>query len=91
MTPVLRPEGYYWIRRHEPDGPPVWEPAMYRHTHYIPDGPVVVHVDGLRSQAMKPGGGPCWYFIQDDRPHFPPLNPKASNAWEFGLALELMP
>lgn len=88
MDEKLRPEGYYWIKRNEPDGPSVWEPAKFRHSHYVPDGPVEVHPDGLRSQKMKPGGGPCWYVIGSGYPEIPPKNPNASNAWKFGPAIE---
>lgn len=68
----LRPEGFYWIKRNEPDGSPIWEPAQFVHRHFLPGGPPV------------PEGGPCWYVIGTSSPQREIVTPGASNRWQIG-------
>lgn len=71
-----RRAGYYWIKRHEPDGPPEWEPAKYSLHHY------------QAGVVNPPDMGPCWYVIGDPHPRNPPRNSNASNAWKIGGPIE---
>jgi hypothetical protein len=72
----VRDEGYYWIKRAEPDGPPKWEPALFRHRHY--------EVGVLNARNL----GPCWYVIGSDTPKIEITKQGASNQWVVGERIE---
>lgn len=82
---TLRPEGYYWIKRNEPDGPSIWEVARFVHHHYKYVGKKPLPVPG-RGVALQDriDQGPTWYVTGSPYPKYEPENSKASNAYAIG-------
>ncbi len=88
----LRPEGYYWIKRNEPDGPSEWEVARFAHHHYkyVDRKPMPKPGTGIPLQD-KIDQGPCWWVTGSRYPQYEPQNPKASNAYAIRQYLGVSP
>lgn len=76
----LRSEGYYWIRRNEPDGPPFWEVARFAHHNFkYEDRQSPKRGEPLQDKIDQ---GPCWWVCGSPYPKHETKNPLASNAWK---------
>lgn len=90
--PELRPEGYYWIKRNEPDGPSVWEVARFVHHHYSYRDKIPMPKPGRGIPLQdKIDEGPRWFVTGSQYAQYEPQNPKASNAYVVGPYLGTEP